>query len=160
MAASLCMLGALYVISTSNTSSATLLEIASWCGVLTLTALFIGTLSDEVNSRFAKVYEDNISETRTDALTRVANRRSFDIELQKELDELNDPEKLKKRQESIENEMNEIDAKKKKTESDMEELRQEREKHSQTKEDEELQRFGHEHKARRGTSSSVEEGGT
>lgn len=88
LAASLCMLGVLYVISTSPTSSMTLFEVASWCGVLTLTALFIGTLSDEVNSRFDKVFEDHVSQTRMDALTHVANRRSFDIELQKELDEL------------------------------------------------------------------------
>ena len=88
MAAALCILCSVYVIGTSTSASITLLELASWCGVLTLTALFIGTLSDEVNSRFDRVFEDHVSETRTDALTRVANRRSFDIELQHELAEL------------------------------------------------------------------------
>lgn len=80
VAAVLCIVAAVFVF-VIDAHTLDVPHLISWASVVVLSALCVGTLSDEFNSRFKEVYEAHVSETRTDALTNIANRRSFDGEL-------------------------------------------------------------------------------
>ena len=80
VSAMLCIVAALFVFL-ANERSLEVGNLISWASVMTLSALCIGTLSDELNGR----YEAHVSETRTDSLTNIPNRRSFDSELARQL---------------------------------------------------------------------------
>lgn len=57
------------------------LTLGVWACVLGMTALLIGTLSDERSRELAQLHECHQAETRCDELTGVANRRAFEQEL-------------------------------------------------------------------------------
>ena len=84
VAATLCILATLLVFFGCEWS-VTPYELATWGAVLVLSSLSVGTLSDELYGRFKRVYDSHLEETRTDALTNVSNRRSFDYEIERRL---------------------------------------------------------------------------
>ncbi len=66
-----------------------MLGLCVWASVLGLTALVIGTLSDDRNRELEQLHESHRNDTLSDALTGVANRRAFEYELQRRLTEWN-----------------------------------------------------------------------
>jgi diguanylate cyclase len=66
-----------------------ILGLCVWASVLGLTALVIGTLSDDRNRELAELHESHRTDTLSDALTGVANRRAFEYELRRRLTEWN-----------------------------------------------------------------------
>jgi diguanylate cyclase (GGDEF)-like protein len=63
------------------------LELLVWSSVLGLEALVIGTLSDDHQREVVRLREMHRTDTLSDALTGVANRRAFDYELDRRLTE-------------------------------------------------------------------------
>jgi diguanylate cyclase (GGDEF)-like protein len=68
---------------------ATWLSLGVWGGVLGLQALVIGTLSDDHRREVRRLRELHRTDTLSDALTGVANRRAFEYELNRRLTEWN-----------------------------------------------------------------------
>lgn len=60
-----------------------------WAGVIGLQSLVIGTLSDDHQREVVRLREMHRTDTLSDALTGVANRRAFDYELDRRLSEWN-----------------------------------------------------------------------
>ncbi len=58
-----------------------------WAAVLGLTALLVGTLSDDRNRKIFELHESNRTNTLADELTGVANRRAFQYELSRRMTE-------------------------------------------------------------------------
>ena len=82
-----CVLATLFI-SALNPAGATdypafidILSFLVWGAVLGLTAILIGTLSDERALQLEQLYESHKTDTLKDALTQVANRRAFDYEI-------------------------------------------------------------------------------
>jgi diguanylate cyclase (GGDEF)-like protein len=71
----------------ANTES--LLSLGVWGGVLGLQALVIGTLSDDHRRELCRLRELHRTDTLSDALTGVANRRAFEYELNRRMTEWN-----------------------------------------------------------------------
>lgn len=65
------------------------LAICVWGAVLGLTALLIGTLSDDRNLKMQELQESHRTDTLFDALTGIANRRAFEYELARRMAEWN-----------------------------------------------------------------------
>ena len=68
---------------------ADVLTLCVWGSILGLTAFVIGTLSDDRIRELAELHESHRTDTLSDALTGVANRRAFEYELQRRLAEWN-----------------------------------------------------------------------
>ena len=87
----LCVLSAaIAIVFHEELASSQLIEVlvlSVWGGVLGLTALVIGTLSDDRRRELAALHESHRTDTLSDALTRVANRRAFEYELTRRLTE-------------------------------------------------------------------------
>ncbi len=71
-----------------STQSASL-SIIVWGGVLVLTGMLVGTLSDEFRQKMMEMYESHQMDTLYDPLTNVANRRAFQYESNRRLAECN-----------------------------------------------------------------------
>ena len=65
------------------------LALSIWASVLGLIALVIGTLSDDQHREVVRLQEMHRTDTLSDALTQVANRRAFDYELKRRVTEWN-----------------------------------------------------------------------
>ena len=61
------------------------LAVTVWAAVLSMMALLIGSLSDDRNRKVKELQESHLTETLSDPLTGVANRRAFEYELQRRL---------------------------------------------------------------------------
>jgi diguanylate cyclase len=66
---------------------ATGLEYIVWASTLGLTAVLVGTLSDERRRAFEKLHDSHKKDVLLDSLTGIANRRAFDNELARRLAE-------------------------------------------------------------------------
>ena len=64
-----------------------ILSFMVWGAALGLTAILIGTLSDERARQLGELYELHKTDTLKDALTKVANRRAFEYEITRRLSE-------------------------------------------------------------------------
>ena len=82
----LCVLLAGMVIS-GRSEIADWLTFLIWSGVLGLEALVVGTLSDDHQREVDRLQEMHRTDTLSDALTGVANRRAFDYEIDRRLTE-------------------------------------------------------------------------
>ena len=74
-------------ISLNAGSLAVGLEYVIWTSTLGLAAVLVGTLSDERRRAYEQLYESHQKDVLSDALTGIANRRSFDAELSRRLAE-------------------------------------------------------------------------
>jgi diguanylate cyclase len=65
------------------------LEFIVWASTLGLTAVLVGTLSDERRRSFEQLHDSHKKDVLSDSLTGIANRRAFDTELSRRLAEWN-----------------------------------------------------------------------